>query len=104
MSKNIASQCKHRARIGCMRHELRGVIWLEFAPQNFARSVHGCIHKDDFGSAGNLISELRCQQRADERTHAGQAKVANRLGHAWANAIVTAQRVAVADNQDLRFD
>jgi hypothetical protein len=59
MAKNVAGQGEQRARIGRVSHDLRGFSGGQRPKLHLAWSVHRGIHEDDFGSAGDGVSQLR---------------------------------------------
>jgi len=104
VAEGIPSQGEKGARIGGVGHDLRSLVRLQLAPLHLVRRVHGGVHKDDFIHAGNRVRQFGGEQGADQRAHARQAQVADGLGHARPHAIVTAQGVAVADDENFRFN
>src|ERR1022692_4454480 len=99
VTENIAGQCEHRARVGGMSHELRCFVGFKFAKLDFFRRVHGGIHKDDDAGLRNRVGKFGGEHRAGERADARQVQGGHGVGHTRADAIVGAQRVAVADDQ-----
>ncbi len=104
MAENIAGQREHRARVGGVRHELRGLAGFKFAELNLVWRIHGGIHENNLADARNRVGVLGRKLLAHERAHAGQVQLAHRLGDARPDAVIAAQSVAVADDEQLGFD
>ncbi len=101
MTKNIAGQRQHSPRVGGVRHELRRIIGRELAELHFRGGIHGGIHKDHGVSERDGRSVFGRKLLADQRAHAGQSQRAYGFGDTWTNAVVAAQRVAVADDEEV---
>jgi hypothetical protein len=99
MAKNIASERKHRARVGGMRHELRGFAGSELAKFHSVRFIHGGVHKDHAAGAGDRFGVFGGKLLAGKRADSRQFQFFNRLGNARTDAVVVAQRISVADDE-----
>ena len=63
--------------------------------------IHNGVHEHHGVRPRNRIGVFGRELLADERAHAGQIQLLNRFHHARADAVVAAQRVAVADDQKI---
>jgi len=92
---------RQQGRRACrVRHDLRTVCRRQLAPLDFPRQVHRRIHKNDRAGLRRRLREFRRQQRAGQRANPGQGQRRDRLRDLWPHAIIPAQRIAVADDEE----
>jgi len=98
-SEKLFGQRQQRARVGGMRHESRAVGGFELAHLDFGGGIHSGIHENHGPRFGNRFREFGRELMAHEGDYAGQVQLRNCGGHLRSHAVITAQGVAVTDNE-----
>ena len=98
-AKELPGERQQRARVCGVRHQLRALGGFELAQPDIRGGIRGGIHEHHGARFGNWFREFGRELMAHKNGHAGQAQFVNRRGYLRPHAIIAAQRVAVANDQ-----
>jgi len=101
MTKHIPGQREHGARVGGMGQQLRGIIGRESSKLHLMGCVHSGIHKNHGVHHRDRSGVFGRELLTDQRLHPRQTQRAHGFCDARTNAVVAAQRVAVADDEEI---
>lgn len=100
VAEDVTGQRQHGRRVGGVGHDLGSLGGDQFAELNLAGSIHGGIDKDDGFGLGDRVGEFGGQEGAGKDADAGEVERGDSIGHFWADAVIAAKGVAVAEYEE----